>query len=61
MGLSRARTFANSFAGFSERRVSLDEAQRRFKLVSRSAVNLSAVRTVKAEVKLAEQLKAQIG
>jgi uncharacterized protein len=29
MGLSRARTFANSWAGFIERRVSLDEAQRR--------------------------------
>jgi len=29
MGLSRARTFTNSFAGFIERRVSLDEAQKR--------------------------------
>ena len=29
MGLSRARTFTNSFAGFIERRVSLDEGQRR--------------------------------
>jgi uncharacterized protein len=29
MGLSRARTFINSFAGFIERRVSLDEGQRR--------------------------------
>jgi uncharacterized protein len=29
MGLSRARTFANSWTGFSERRVSLDEGQRR--------------------------------
>jgi hypothetical protein len=29
MGLSRARTFTNSWAGFIERRVSLDEGQRR--------------------------------
>ena len=29
MGLSRARTFTNSFAGFVERRVSLDEGQQR--------------------------------
>ena len=29
MGLSRARAFTNSFAGFIERRVSLDEGQRR--------------------------------
>jgi uncharacterized protein len=44
MGLSRARTFANSFAGFIERRVSLDEAQRRLnKLIDVSAVALLQV------------------
>ncbi len=31
MGLSRARTFANSWAGFIERRVSLEEAHRRLR------------------------------
>ena len=39
MGLNRARTFVNSFAGFVERRVSLDEAQRRLnKMVDKSEV-----------------------
>jgi hypothetical protein len=39
MGLSRARTFANSWAGFIERRVSLDEGQRRLnKLIDRGEV-----------------------
>lgn len=38
-GLSRARAFANSFAGFIERRVSLDEAQQRLnKMIDKSAV-----------------------
>jgi hypothetical protein len=36
MGLSRARTFANSFAGFVERRVSLDEAQQRLNKMIRA-------------------------
>ena len=42
MGLSRARTFTNSFAGFIERRVSLDEAQKRLnKMIDRGeAVSL---------------------
>jgi uncharacterized protein YcaQ len=39
MGLSRARTFTNSFSGFIERRVSLDEAQRRLnKMIHRGEV-----------------------
>jgi uncharacterized protein YcaQ len=39
MGLSRARTFTNSFSGFIERRVSLDEAQRRLnKMIDRGEV-----------------------
>jgi uncharacterized protein YcaQ len=39
MGLSRARTFTNSFAGFIERRVSLDEGQQRLnKLIERDEV-----------------------
>jgi uncharacterized protein YcaQ len=36
MGLSRARTFANSFAGFIERRVSLHEAQQRLNKMIRA-------------------------
>ncbi len=39
MGLSRTRTFTSSFAGFIERRVSLDEAQRRLsKMIDRGEV-----------------------
>jgi uncharacterized protein YcaQ len=39
MGLSRARTFTNSFAGFIERRVTLDEGQARLnKMIDRGEV-----------------------
>jgi uncharacterized protein len=43
MGLSRTRTFTNSFTGFIERRVSLDEAQQRLnKMIDRGdAVSLT--------------------
>ncbi len=44
MGLSRARTFTNSFAGFAERRVSLDEGQRRLNtMIDRGEVALLQV------------------
>jgi uncharacterized protein YcaQ len=39
MGLSRARTFTNSFGGFIERRVSLDEVQQRLnRMINRGEV-----------------------